>query len=820
MCDDCGEEFAGFREEQMDDLLAGTAISNRVSQASQAKSIREKIESRERSQNAFGMAPSEKVLSDEVALCESVFLLARAIVDRLIQLRYTSANIREPLFEILTHWVRRRHAGVKAPSRQQKQFKSHVVLSLICLAAIYVRSPMLPRDLCRLVALRQVPFLTALSTVLPKHLTASRAVVDAFTLNSVPVARQIAENINTFGTDKFAWPPLREFFASNAVKDRLVRPYEDALDSIRSFPVGHLHITLLRLSRLVGLPDEFGARVLRYIELRRIATKMARVMHKRKDGPWDCSKLDSYEIRHIPHYNDLELPFCKPVGGDKDCFGFPTDQSVQVDFINTMRLCYGTRPPKAESRDKRLKCAMARDDQMAAEWEGCKDTMMKWLSHGSNEDRASVLWTSLSLNVHADVQGRALEEYSQFVDDVLFGEKIPAFMVKFAKVFEDIAQSDDGVLESSQRLVSGGYVDSLNCIYKTDREDSWYVPKEGKEDMQRECGVAADGSEEAHRRLMLTLPYRDYRKRKYISRKERKRRFTHEKKAGVRFSARLRRLSADKEHLSNGELRRYDGNAEAPDAEKHGETEIDDQGVGENEDRKSKKRKTVDDFWCDDTWDAQSMRKRRKVDDIERLSDEKVFSPTENSSLGLEDTVEARRERIGNEMTPSWANNSMDEQDRVEEIQTQQRWAGEADNDGMDEKDDVGNRIEEEAERNDQEEHWSSLGLEHGELPWWIAYLRECNTIAGKEGRKVGQRGVECTLRYLDLLQEPAGIGLAWTMIRCFFGGSSIDVFGVDKAFTVNHRDLRDMMVGCNNSLQAVITYIIGLQHDLRHGCD
>ncbi|CAN8071328.1 unnamed protein product [Agarophyton chilense] len=468
VCDACGEQVVGFQEEQVDFALTGTAVTNRQSQSSQALAVRQSIEFRKQQP----AAPQQAAPTDDLLICEGVFILAKAIALRLIHLRYCSDHVMRPLFQIISCWVHRRHAGAHKFGKSHTQFQQYHVLSLVSLACLYVRAPMLPRDLCRLVNTRQIPFFAVLKTVFPASFRKTPAVRSAFTPNKMPIAKHVIRVANELATDNYAWPSLAKFFQANhSERAKTASGYVWGSKHTfvpTSFPVAHLHITLLRLSRLLGLPDEFGARVLRFIDLRLVAVKMARVLNHQKHGPWDDSDIDAYKVDHIPNYLDPTRPFSKVIQPERDLYGFPTDHAVQADFINTMRLCYGRRKFRPNAKPEE---PSQRDQELREEWERCMDAMLRWLQIGTPEDLDNVAWTSLSPDAILNTRGRALRKLARFVEDIHDdkGEEDPELWGPFIKAFREIgergAEEDQVDFEENEPHI----VDETHCMYDVDR---------------------------------------------------------------------------------------------------------------------------------------------------------------------------------------------------------------------------------------------------------------------------------------------------------------------------------------------------------------
>lgn len=468
VCDECGEQIAGFQEEEVDFALSGTAVTNRASQSSQARATRKSLDARHlKIENVEDKKPT-----DEILLCEGVFILAKAIATALISLRYSSDRIMVPLFEVITCWVRRRHAGAHRFGTSHRGFQQYHVLSLICLASLYIRAPMLPRDLCRLVATRQIPYFAVLGTVFPAEFHKTAAMRKAFTPSKLPVAKHVIRVANELASDKHAWPPLRKFFQTNSPNwcESTVTTLWGSKRTLipTSFPVAHLHISILRLSRLLGLPDDFGARVLRFMELRLIAVKMARVLNGEHNGPWDDSHLDSYHVNHIPNYLYRTRQFSKVIRAERDLYGFPTDQSLQADFINTMRICYCRRRVRANAKKEKLS---DKDKKFRQEWEQCMTAMLRWLKVGNVEDIDNVGWTALSPQVISTMKGKQIRAFAKLVDEIHAekGEEEPELWGRYTKAFEEIGDcggEDEMAVEMSEQYGGAG---ERECMYDMDR---------------------------------------------------------------------------------------------------------------------------------------------------------------------------------------------------------------------------------------------------------------------------------------------------------------------------------------------------------------
>lgn len=465
----------GFLEEEMDDTLVGTAMSNRQSQASQARAMRASFHAKKEADELLVQKPPSK--TDDLLICEGVFHYAKALVDRLIILKYTTLRIKGPLFNIISHWVGHIRARIRTPGQRSKIFQPHLVLSMVCLSAVFVRSPLLPRDICRLVATRQLPFLTILKTAFPPDFHKTHVVRDAFTARRMPIVTQLIRTARDLSRKSSAWPPLRELFiASDGWQHR-----NETRPLWVPFPIGNFHITLLRVTRLLGLPDEFGARVLRWVELRNAAVRM--YSYASQEVSFETDDRSKILLR-----DDV------------------TDCSVIIDVVTTMRLCY--------SRVRKT----PRNVKFKKEWEDCKNAMSQWLQHGCIEDLDTVSWTALSPMALSKLRGKNLRKYISLVDDALSekGEQIPEVWGLFVREFEDIAMVGEGLEESDGDAEQGSSSEDneimehvrtdKRCMYDASRcgDVPMFDAAEGKDAMDAECGYDFEAGAVQTRKTLLT----------------------------------------------------------------------------------------------------------------------------------------------------------------------------------------------------------------------------------------------------------------------------------------------------------------------------
>lgn len=493
MCTMCGEELQGFQEEEMDANLAGVTMMNRQSQSSQAYATRQSLLSKQESAITISVEEKPVCTTDKVLICEGVFIYLKALSDQLVKLRYVSPRIYNPLFRIAAQWVCRSRIVVPPLSPRKQIFAMHHALSMVCLAAVYIRSPLLPRDMCRLVSTQQVPYLAVLKTVFPSSFRKTPAIRMAFTPNSMPIATSVIHAAIELATDSHAWLPIKLMFESSSRPGRLPKSNPDVPngerrkpvsgDFLSAFPIGHLHLTLLRITRLLGLPDTFGARVMRWIGLRTVAMdwwdKIRTTTNTRSDA------ITVQEV--IPQIS--------------------TDESVTADVVNSLRLCYGRRGQKPLY------------EPFLTEWETCKRTMARWLQRGTAEDLDTVLWTCLSTSTLTNLQGKRLERYVKLVDDVLTerGEEIPELWGLFVREFQEIARSDMSTHEDGQEQdnsvdddgEAAGLLthvqDYRKCMYDETRcgPVGSLAKGEGLEEMERECGYGMQSSDKTERTTLI-----------------------------------------------------------------------------------------------------------------------------------------------------------------------------------------------------------------------------------------------------------------------------------------------------------------------------
>lgn len=765
LCDACGEEFAGFRHEELDAYMAGTAISTRQSQSSQARSIREKITARAKSSSA-GLALSDvgrrKFVNDELLLCEAVILTAKSLTDRLVELRCVNRRVMKPLFELLTCWVSRRHAGKTGVVGRGSVFRPTEVLALVSLAALYVRSPMLPRDLCRMVVCGELPYPGFSEHELPEHVRESSVVAALFTPQAVPNAGEVVEAANKLALDQHAWAPIRRFFGDGLRKKAVATAMTG---SRMSFPVGHLTLTLLRMSRLLGLPDEFGARVLRYIELRQIASKMSWTFGDIVEvSKGQDSRIDTVILEGLgPRKADIKKALPSSARCSTDLYGFPTDESLQIDFVNTMRLCYG-----ASTQNRKR----GGNKKLETEWENCKEAMESWLKRGNLEDLETVQWTAKSPAEISHTKGEDIRKYADMVDDLLtgMGETMPDLWGKYIAAFTELGEHAE---QNDKEEANEDYRDIRACMYDENSIGSgtWSEPLEGREEMDIECGNdSATGMAP-----LVRPPLRELRDMPWGA-------------AVVRRSERERRRKRDdlRKSPTNKDLKRS-----------HPLTK-DDEGV------ESEGIMKVEDADLEATT-GNDVSLKPMSPTRRRMRFEKTSSGNAPASAdeGLSpDNVPGGRSAwgappAGERSTGNVAGGDLRLDDQ--EAHTLRRATV---------------KHTEDANEEPQPGSKETVGLSTPGIMRTKSAGRTGSRSSGAGDEKSAIDEEVCQYERIhdrDFLQEPAGIGLAWTIFRRFFAGSNVvtgSMESVEMAGITQDRLRR----ACDNSMRTVILYVLALQ--------
>lgn len=427
VCDDCNERFEGFREEEMDDSFV--VISRRQSQASQAELTRIRLELEKRKVEVDEIRSTKS--NHATQLCEAVVQISVAITRILVRDDWIPECALKSLRAILKHWVRRQHAhqhlGVLGGS-STNAFRYPYVLSLVALAALHVRSALLPRDLAILAAKGVVPYLNAFREVVSEDLSSETAGVrKILKANAPPSVCSIKVGMLLYGAEDFMWPPVRAFFdAKPAAYIMLGSVY---------MPIGHLELTLWRLIRYLGLPDAFGERVLKYIKLRGKARRWLDDI----DAPMPKSSIHST----LPKSNGA---VCWNVAAVDDCCEFTTDRTLQIDTVNVMRICYGSHKHGLLSKP-------SESSRLTEEWQACLTHIRQWVVNGGGkEDATLATWGLLSQRTLSNLRGARLEEFCEYAEALNDEQNVPMFLKPFVAQLKQM--SSQVTLPSKEQRVS------------------------------------------------------------------------------------------------------------------------------------------------------------------------------------------------------------------------------------------------------------------------------------------------------------------------------------------------------------------------------
>jgi hypothetical protein len=565
VCDDCDEQFHGFRQEEMDDDdAAHLAVFTRQSQEAKAQAKRLNTAAADARAAVRAASASADASRDRISsVYAGVVVISRAVVDALIASGHVPGAIIDPTFSIVAHWVRMCHAGGVLANgivgATAKDFSLPCILSLISLAAIYVRSPLLPRDLCSLANRGKIPFLTAAADLLDSAYVEDPVLRALFAPRTMCSVEEVTAIASAVATSDYAWPPIRRFFDGPRVIYRR-RVY-------LAFPLGHHDATLLRVVRVLGLPDDFCDRVQRFRELRQISVAMSLETHaslaklrllrlqasKERNAQAAASFETGYEpfvpkkqpcnvvdSNGTPHsepsqsqpsqsqpsqsvfaqgddesedvenrgetegdddcddggksrgnaagYDALnsypfppglsEYPFSKKVRNDCTLNEFPTDRSLLVDLVNTMRICYGHPDVFLPTSSSVARCVDVVDidetrrekTKRVAEWQDCVSSIQSWLCNGGSSDANTLQWAGLSPTALASLRGKPLRSYVDMAMATTSGA-LPLFMNEHAEAMQKLGMSDshntvvDDLLEKGvPRLHTDIKNDMLECV--------------------------------------------------------------------------------------------------------------------------------------------------------------------------------------------------------------------------------------------------------------------------------------------------------------------------------------------------------------------
>lgn len=357
VCDDCHEQFQGYRQEEMDDEAAAhIAVFARQSQEAQ-RGVRAlnaaAADARAAIRKSVKLSPGNRTFT----LYKSIILISRAIIDALVENGYAPDTIIDPCYHIVVRWVQVCQTGhlrrIKGASPQN--FSLHCILAFVSLAALYVRCPLLPRDICLLAFSNRIPYMSAAADLLDPEILLDDVLRRALTVQYIHTGMEVSHLACLIGVSEYAWPPLKEFFDGQ----RALYTHEWHGDV---FPLGHYDTTLRRLIWLLGLPEGYVDRVKRYRELHVISASMAHKTHKYVS---EYAKNGIAPDDFAPTNCDTETPRNTDTGTNEDSFGVQKSPSANQESVLDTRVFHdmevdqeGSSVPAPESRalpgDQRL----------------------------------------------------------------------------------------------------------------------------------------------------------------------------------------------------------------------------------------------------------------------------------------------------------------------------------------------------------------------------------------------------------------------------------------------------------------------------------
>ena len=156
---------------------------------------------------------------------------------------------------------------------------------------------------------------------------------------------------------------------------------------------------------------------------------------------------------------DSELPVSEPFSWRTpalfNCCEYPTDRTLQIDFINTLRLCYGQYNYTEKAKYAICRRIYGSDydlETMRKEWDNCIETVTEWLYSAGGDDANVATWTTLSAEAVSTLKGERLNRFLGFVDSaVSIDADVPAFLRSFASTFQSLSSCEpyNNVLVSS-----------------------------------------------------------------------------------------------------------------------------------------------------------------------------------------------------------------------------------------------------------------------------------------------------------------------------------------------------------------------------------
>lgn len=454
VCANCGEELSGFQEEETDAFLAGTAVSNRQSQSQQAQSTRERISTPSTTRNPSGLSVRRP---SKWRFCELVARTALKVLNLLIAEGLEKNELKRALFAIWAYWTD--HVHHIGSSYTMLHVRNHAY-SLVCLASIHIRSATLVRDMRRAALSSQS---SLYHDDVYRQLAEQQATTTRFVPSGlVPGAGRVEIFAQRHARSDFAWPHVRSRFLQWSA--------ENSFRGVPTVPVGNRSIVCLRLCRLLGLPDEFGARVMRYMELERLANVNKVVKHETHEAQIRNAQLRGKVYPFVPNF-DNESYRTPTIAHANDV---TSDEQLLIAFLNTMRLCYCALP-KGVKVDRVAQSDM---QKLLAESKRCSREMERWSRTGFFEDMYSINWSGLSPRSLSRSQGRHVRSQSAIVDILLTeaAERAPDIWGNFIETFQAIgfdstshAEQQDAPSCSYDAWRKGQYQGSLKeqCLSST-----------------------------------------------------------------------------------------------------------------------------------------------------------------------------------------------------------------------------------------------------------------------------------------------------------------------------------------------------------------
>lgn len=416
VCGDCGAVAVGVREEEIEvDFTENkSGPVRRESQASQAANRRAAILFKEQEANEK-LLQEEKATDPELLFCETVTIITTELARSMVDKRLLPPEVYYPLEQVLTHWVLQRHGEVK----KRSYHRSHI-LSFIALAALYIRSSLLPRDFVILCINGSIPYFTV-AEFIPSEFHV-KSILKTVVPRVPPRTQDIMKGMVLYGNSEYSWIGLETFFLRR--KDWI---YSAA-------PLGNPGDTLKRLVTHLKLPDSFIRRVENFQRFKRQA----------KNALEDCgAPLPPMKWREkVPPLSSGAFSWY--VSENYDCCEWPTNHTLLIDVINTIRLCYGWYPRNLpsetfKSEQHKLKTEKI-DSELREEWNAACKHMRDWVETGGGVDATLSTWRTLSNQAIQSLQGEALEEFCEFAEITQDTTRNTSFaMKKFINEFKSLA---------------------------------------------------------------------------------------------------------------------------------------------------------------------------------------------------------------------------------------------------------------------------------------------------------------------------------------------------------------------------------------------